>query len=230
MPLPPQVTNRHSAKKHPQHTIDWDARFRNRDTPWEEAVVAPDVPHLFDTFARSGASVLDVGCGLGTNALWLAEQGFDVTGCDVSERAIETARKRAARRGLSVRFIVADLLDRRSDLPPFDVVLSRGVLHSFMTDAGRYAFAAAVSSVLVLNGLWFDISGSADTPGDPDRALAEGWPRLTLAQIAAAAETYFEVVEVRRTRYGTTASTGFNAFACVFVRRGDRHVEIAKGC
>ena len=68
--------------------------------------------------------------------------------------------------------------------------------------------------------MWLDVSGSADTPGDPGEAAREGWPRLTLASIAAAAEPYFEVLSVRQAAYGTTPGrTDFRAFASVFQRR-----------
>jgi SAM-dependent methyltransferase len=54
--------------------------------------------------------VLDCACGIGTQSLGLAMEGFDVTGCDVSYGAIERARSEASKRGLSVPFSVADML------------------------------------------------------------------------------------------------------------------------
>ena len=50
-----------------QHTQDWDARFVRGDTPWEDGVVPPVVIRLFGEHASSGAAVLEVGCGRGTN-------------------------------------------------------------------------------------------------------------------------------------------------------------------
>jgi SAM-dependent methyltransferase len=52
---------------------------------------------------------LDIACGTGRNALYLAEQGFDVTGVDISEVAIERASIETESRGLGVEFLVADL-------------------------------------------------------------------------------------------------------------------------
>ena len=51
---------------------------------------------------------LDVACGEGRNALWLAEQGWDVTGMDFSDVAIGKAEQIAAKRSLSINWIAAD--------------------------------------------------------------------------------------------------------------------------
>src|SRR5216684_3963575 len=63
----------------------------------------------------------------------------------------------------------------------------------------------------------------ADTPEDPYERARCGWPRLTLASIATAAERHFEVLSVQRAAYGQTADrTDFLALAIVFRRRCTR--------
>ena len=57
------------------------------------------------------ASVLDCACGIGTQSLGLARLGFQVSGCDLSPRAIERARVEASRRNLNIQFLVANMLD-----------------------------------------------------------------------------------------------------------------------
>ena len=57
------------------------------------------------------ASILDCACGIGTQSLGLARLGFQVSGCDLSPRAIERARVEASRRNLNIQFLVANLLD-----------------------------------------------------------------------------------------------------------------------
>lgn len=83
------------------HTASWDERHSQRDVP------APD-PWLTGSAAAFSASpqgpVLDLACGLGQNALWLARQGFEVTAVDASTEAVRRARTEAARRGLTVCF------------------------------------------------------------------------------------------------------------------------------
>ena len=82
-----------------------------------------------DSVVRSVAgesyrSVLDIACGVGTQSLGLAARGYDVTGSDISPRAIERARSEAARRSLSIPFSVVDMRTAHAHhAREFDVVL-----------------------------------------------------------------------------------------------------------
>lgn len=75
-----------------------------------------------------GAQVLDLGCGEGRNALFLAECGFDVTAVDISETGIRKLRALAERRGMAIRSEVGDMRDY-SFSHPFDLIVSHGCLH-----------------------------------------------------------------------------------------------------
>src|SRR5438876_4921718 len=66
---------------------------------------------------------LDLACGEGQNAVWLATLGWDVLGVDFSEVAIAKARRRAAAEGLDVEFVCADLLDFAPESGAFDLVV-----------------------------------------------------------------------------------------------------------
>jgi 2-polyprenyl-3-methyl-5-hydroxy-6-metoxy-1,4-benzoquinol methylase len=75
--------------------------------------------------------VLDVGCGTGEHALVAASLGYEAVGVDMSKRAIELAKTKAAERGMEARFVVADVL-RLDDLgEQFDAVLDCGLFHVF---------------------------------------------------------------------------------------------------
>jgi SAM-dependent methyltransferase len=63
-----------------------------------------------------------VACGPGRNALYLAEQGFDVVGVDISEVAIDEARQSAVERGLDAEFLAADLDDFQPEPGAFDLI------------------------------------------------------------------------------------------------------------
>lgn len=67
---------------------------------------------------------LDVAMGEGRNALFLAEQGFEVTGIDYSEVAVERANQQAQERGLTIKTVVADLTDYLLPKAEYDVIVN----------------------------------------------------------------------------------------------------------
>ena len=68
--------------------------------------------------------VLDCACGIGTQSLGLATMGFEVTGCDVSSGAVQRARSEASKRGLSIPFSVANMVQLNEIGPSsFDAVI-----------------------------------------------------------------------------------------------------------
>ncbi len=87
--------------------------------------------------------VLDIGCGLGDNAVYLAKNGHQVTGLDISATALIAAERRANDAGVKVKFAVADStkLDGYSDA--FDTVIDSGMFHC-LDDDGKRSYAAAV--------------------------------------------------------------------------------------
>ncbi|MFA6133567.1 MAG: class I SAM-dependent methyltransferase [Phycisphaerae bacterium] len=202
-----------------QWTSDWDARFRAGDTPWEENIPSDAMISFLKCHVRPGSRVLDVGCGLGTNAIWMAAYGYEVEAVDISETAILQATARAAQVGVAVKFRVMDFLEARDWNNPFQCVVDRGCLHSIRVPAPREVFAQRVSEALSKGGLWIDISGSADNPNSLEDRELLGYPRLSIADIAAATERRFEIVDIRKCDYGTTSDTRFLAFATLLKRR-----------
>ena len=82
---------------------DWDARL------------AAEGPFLKSVLEDAGARrVLDAACGSGGHALWLARQGYEVTGADVSPVMIALAQQKAAADGIGVPFVVSDLANLHS--------------------------------------------------------------------------------------------------------------------
>jgi cyclopropane fatty-acyl-phospholipid synthase-like methyltransferase len=82
---------------------------------------------------------ITLGCGVGRETLYLAKNGFDVTGLDFSNTAIKQARTQAKAAGLDVPFIVDDLTDLRHSLGTFDLVMDFGALNDLnQDDRDRY--------------------------------------------------------------------------------------------
>ncbi len=110
--------------------------------PWD---IHQAQPRLMELEALGGISgeVLDIGCGLGDNAIYLASRGHSVTGLDGSPAAIEEARRRAAEAGVTVTFDVADATDLSGYGGRFDTVVDSGLYHC-LDDDGRQAYIAAL--------------------------------------------------------------------------------------
>lgn len=97
----------------------WDERYRERELVWSAGPNAFVAEQLAD---HPRGRALDLAAGEGRNALWLAEQGFEVEAVEFSPVAIDKGRALAAHRGVAVTFTLADLTGPL-DLAPADVVL-----------------------------------------------------------------------------------------------------------
>jgi SAM-dependent methyltransferase len=99
---------------------DWDRRYAESGLLWSAA------PNRFLVAELAGLTqgrALDLACGEGRNALWLAAQGWRVTGVDFSEVAIAKARERAERENASIDFVRADLVAYEPEREAYDLVL-----------------------------------------------------------------------------------------------------------
>nr|WP_269810481.1 class I SAM-dependent methyltransferase [Kineosporia rhizophila] len=97
--------------------------------PWNIGGPQPAVRALADRDALGG-HVLDIGCGLGDNALYLASKGLQVTGVDISPVAIECAQEKAEKVGLDVRFVAADAFGLAEAGVRYDTVLDSAFFHT----------------------------------------------------------------------------------------------------
>ncbi len=98
----------------------WDRRYGGRDLVWS---AEPNRFVVAELATNAPGRALDLGCGEGRNAIWLAERGWEVTGVDFSEVALAKAHGLAAARGVRARWVNADLLVYRPEPEAFDLVL-----------------------------------------------------------------------------------------------------------
>ncbi len=95
----------------------WDARYTEKELVWS-AEPNRFLPPLIDPLPAGTA--LDLGCGEGRNAIWLAREGWDVTGVDFSRVAIDKARRLAG--GTAIDWVVGDITEYEADAT-FDLVM-----------------------------------------------------------------------------------------------------------
>jgi SAM-dependent methyltransferase len=125
--------------------IHWDERYAQGDTPWETGRPSSELERVVAEVPIRPGRALELGCGTGANAVWLARQGFDVTALDLSPAAVERARRRADEAGARVRFLAADVLNPPPELAgPFDFFFDRGCYHVVLRTRRRTCGPSAV--------------------------------------------------------------------------------------
>jgi SAM-dependent methyltransferase len=99
---------------------EWNRRYAGKELLWTAR------PNRF-LVAEAGdlppGRALDLACGEGRNAVWLAEQGWQVTGVDFSDVALAKARELAAARGVEADWLQSDLVEHRPARRAYDLVL-----------------------------------------------------------------------------------------------------------
>jgi cyclopropane fatty-acyl-phospholipid synthase-like methyltransferase len=119
--------------------------------------------------------VLDIGCGLGDNAIYLARNGHHVTGLDISPTALATAERRAKDAGVQVTFAVTDSTKLEGYTEAFDTIVDSGMFHCLDDDAKRSYVAAAHRATRPGATLLLSCFSDAN-PSDED------WPRPAVSE------------------------------------------------
>ena len=175
-------------------TAKWEERYRTGETPWDTGQPSTELQRVLAGEDLRPCKAIELGCGTGTNAVWLAGQGFDVTAVDLSPRAVEQARRRADAAGVRVRFLTADVLDPPDLGGPFDFFFDRGCYHVVRrTDAQR--LLATLEKLTRPGGVGLVLAGNAREPLDP------GPPVVSEAEIRAELGRRFEIVRLREFRF-----------------------------
>ena len=118
--------------------IVYNLAYRMGKPHWESGAVPSEVVTLAES--NSSHTALDLGCGAGTNAIYLAQRGLAVVGVDFTPQAIATARDKARRADVTVDFRIGDVTRLDFLREPFDLVLDIGCFHG-LDASGRARYA-----------------------------------------------------------------------------------------
>lgn len=170
---------------HPRTSAEWDARYAEKPRIWSGE---PNAALVVEVAGLSPGRVLDVGCGEGADAIWLARNGWRVTALDVSSVALDRAREAAAVEGVEVDWVDSGLLEAHVPEGGFDLVSAfYAPLHRTADHVAERALADAVApggTLLVVHHADFHPrqaaehgSGAVDvlTPEDVSAALDASW-------------------------------------------------------
>jgi cyclopropane fatty-acyl-phospholipid synthase-like methyltransferase len=168
---------------------DFEATYQAGGAPWDIGRPQGELVRLAEAGLVVGA-VLDVGCGTGENALFLAARGHAVMGLDASETDVRLAREKAAARGLpGAQFHVWDALQLKRLRKSFDTVLDCGLFH-VLADDQRRAYAHSLAEVTASGADVFLLCWSDREPPGP------GPRRVQEHEIRDAFRSIFAVMDV----------------------------------
>ena len=116
----------------------YELGYRYVRMPWEMGP-REELAGLVESGRIAPCRAIDLGCGTGANAVFLAQHGFEVTGVDYAASAIEKARRRADSADVEAQFIVDDLTDLRNVNGTYDFLVDYGTLDDLgQTDRDLY--------------------------------------------------------------------------------------------
>jgi len=193
---------------------DWDERYKTGDLPWDTGRSDFNLHEIIAKSRIHPCKALEIGCGTGNNATWLARHGFSITGIDVSGTAIQQAVKRAARAGVECSFFALDFMKEKLDGGPFGFIFDRGCFHSFDLAKERTRYAKAVHSYLKKDGLWLTLVGSTDEP-----PRYPGPPQRSASDIVTAVEPYFQILLLYASHFDSDMRKPPKAWACLMRKR-----------
>ena len=154
---------------------------------WNEAFSRPNPPLAGEPSAIVVQAVkglkpgkaLDFGMGLGRNALWLAGQGWDVTGIDISDVAVDKVKKAAAEKRLKVEAVLADIRQHDLGKDKWDLIVAANMHDLTVENAPRLIAALKPGGLLVVEGFHADVRTATNfrvtvgiPPGHPTNQLA----------------------------------------------------------
>lgn len=189
----------------------WDERYAGDDLVWS---AEPNRFLVAEVEALPAGRALDLACGEGRNAVWLAERGWDVTGVDFSNVGLDKARHLAQARGVSAQWELADATEYAPPPEGFDLVI---VMYLHLPAAARRAAFGNAGAAVAVGGTILVVGHDITNPnegwgGPPDPAVLYG-PEDVVADLDG-----LEIVKAERVRRPVQTEDGEKIAIDVLVR------------
>ncbi len=202
-----------------KHWRDRYVETHYRDLPWFSTRPYPGLRRVVESGGwKPGTRILDIGCGAGTNALFLSRAGFRAQGVDIAPGAIAAAKRRAERLSASVEFRISDALQLPFPARCFGGVTDIGCFHTLPVRL-RSAYAKEVARVLRPSGRYFLACVAREFTGEL------GPPhRLALEEISRVFESQFVFLSTTFTggwRDPRLPRGGLPAYDCLMLLRSE---------
>ena len=189
---------------------DWETLYKSQKIetmPWYNENFDSDLEkELIGRKIINDGKFLDLGTGPATQAIWLAKRGFKVIGSDLSEAAINRARKIYANEE-NANFIVDDILNSKLNDNEFDYIFDRGCFH-VLSPADRQNYIRKIKRILKVNGILFLKCFSDKEPRQ------EGPYKFSQNGISDLFSQSFRIDGVKETVYQGTLDPFPKAFYC----------------
>jgi methyl halide transferase len=194
--------------------IEWNDRYRDGNLPWDTGRPSSELQRVISEDGIQPCRALDIGCGTGTNSVWLAQQGFEATGVDLAPLAVERAKQRAHASGVKAQFVAADVLHLPDLGGPFAFFFDRGCYHAIRREAPDQ-YAPAVARQLASGGRGLILAGNAREPHDP------GPPVVTEEEIRIELGAEFTILDLHEFRFDEAPGVPerFLGWSCLVEKR-----------
>ena len=138
--------------------IRWNLWYLFGKPRWDTGITPPELVEVVECGAIPPGRAVDIGCGTGTNVIYLAQHGFDVVGTDVAWLAIRRARQKAREAGVAAAFYASEatkLGTAGGQLvgESFDLALDIGCFHS-VASSDRLAYGSMLGRLVRPGGLY----------------------------------------------------------------------------
>ena len=170
---------------------EWDQIYRRYPVAswgWELGKPRPILIEFVEKGLIKRGKVLDLCCGAGTNTVYLAEKGFEVTAIDISRKAIAYAKEKAGHANVKIDFMIQSFVDLSFKDEAFDFVFDMGCFHH-VEIVDRPKFITGVHRVLKKAGNYLLTCFSYKN--------GPAWNHFTEKQLISLFSDYFNIREIR---------------------------------